>query len=396
MTATDSTPYTIRWFDAISRIDREAWNALALPLATPILEWEWLHRMEQSGSIAPATGWQPRHLTVWCGDRLVAAAPLYLKTHSEGEFVFDYPWAQVAARIGVAYYPKLVGMSPVTPTEGYRFLTAAGQSEERLTAVMIDAIDRFCERHRVAGCSFLFVDPAWRPLAERAGYIGWRHQGFRWENRGFSSFDDYLNHFNSNQRRNIRRECRALENAGIVLRAVSGEALPRSFFSLMYRLYERTNDQFGIWSCKYLLPAFFDGLYKDYRHRLVFMAACDRGAPDEPLALSLLLRKGDRLYGRYWGSLRKVNALHFNVCYYGPIAWAIENGIGYFDPGMGGGHKIRRGFRSMSTYSLHRFFDPRMAYILEANIDHVNAAELEHIEAMNAMVPFAEKEKQNG
>ncbi|MFO7497417.1 MAG: peptidogalycan biosysnthesis protein, partial [Desulfobacterales bacterium] len=118
MTASASTPYTIRWVERISAIDREAWNRLAQPLAAPILEWEWLRRMEQSGSIAPASGWQPRHLTVWSDNRLVAAAPLYLKTHSEGEFVFDHPWVQVAARIGAAYYPKLVGMSPVTPVEG--------------------------------------------------------------------------------------------------------------------------------------------------------------------------------------------------------------------------------------------------------------------------------------
>lgn len=391
MTARPSTPYTIRWVERISAIDRQAWNALALPLAAPILEWEWLRRMEESGSIAPDSGWQPRHVTVWCGGRLVAAAPLYLKTHSEGEFVFDHPWAQVAARIGVVYYPKLVGMSPVTPVEGYRFLTAAGESEERLTAVIFDAIDRYCRRYRIAGCSFHFVDPAWRPLAERAGFVGWRHQGFRWENRGFGSFEDYLGDFNSNQRRNIRRERRALEKDGIVLRAVPGRDAPRSFFPLMYGLYAHTNDQFGIWGCKYLLPAFFEGLYEDYRHRLVFMAAYDRRAPAEPVALSLLLRKGERLYGRYWGSFRRIHALHFNLCYYGPIAWAIQNGIRYFDPGMGGTHKIRRGFRSLPNFSLHRFYDPRMAHILRTNIDRINAAEQEHIEALNAALPFAER-----
>ncbi|MFO7494744.1 MAG: GNAT family N-acetyltransferase, partial [Desulfobacterales bacterium] len=336
-------------------------------------------------------GWQPRHLTVWSDNRLVAAAPLYLKTHSEGEFVFDHPWVQVAARIGAAYYPKLVGMSPVTPVEGYRFLTAAGESEDRLTAVMIDAIDRYCGQHQIAGCSFLFVDPAWRPLAERGGFVGWRHQGFRWENSGLASFEDYLGDFNSNQRRNIRRERRALESGGFVLRAVAGRDAPRSFFALMYGLYEHTNDQFGIWGCKYLLPAFFEGLSEDYRHRLVFMAAYDRRAPAEPAALSLLLRKGERLYGRYWGSFRRIHALHFNLCYYEPIAWAIQNGIRYFDPGMGGTHKIRRGFRSLLNTSLHRFYDPRMAYILRTNIDRINAAEQEYIEALNAAVPFAER-----
>ncbi|MGD8958939.1 MAG: GNAT family N-acetyltransferase [Desulfobacteraceae bacterium] len=391
MSAEVPTSYTIRWIERMADIDREAWNRLARPLAAPILEWEWLHRMEASGSIAPATGWQPRHLTVWSGERLVGAAPLYLKRHSEGEFVFDHPWVQVAARIGVAYYPKLVGMSPVTPTEGYRFLTAADAPVEPLTAVMLDAIDGYCARHRIAGCSFLFVDPGWRPVAERAGFVGWRHQGFRWENNGYATFEDYLGEFNSNQRRNIRRERRSLQQEGIVLRAVAGRDAPEAFFPLMYRLYARTNDRFGIWGCKYLLPAFFQGLGEDFRHRLVFMAAYDRRTPSQPLALSLLLRKGERLYGRYWGCLRRIPALHFNLCYYEPIAWAIRNGIRYYDPGMGGSHKIRRGFRSLCNTSLHRFYDPVMAHILNANIARINAAEQDYIEALNAALPFAER-----
>lgn len=382
-------PIELKWVDGMSRLEPSAWDRLAMPLATPFLEWQWLHQMEASGSIAPAAGWLPRHLTVWSDGRLVAAAPLYIKGHGAGEFVFDHIWADVAARLGIAYYPKLIGMSPVTPVPGYRFLMDPLVDEAALTRVMVAEIDRFCTTHGLSGSSFLFSDAEWADRMRGLGFSGWLHQSYNWDNQGFETFEDYLALFNANQRRNIRRERRALREAGIGLDTLAADEIPAAYIPLMIRLYQDTNDRYGPWGCKYLTPAFFEGIYRSYRHRLVFAAASENPQGTEPLALAMLVRKGDRLFGRYWGCRRTVNALHFNTCYYTPIEWAIDVGIRRFDPGAGSTHKLRRGFRAVSNTSLHRFYDPRLSRILQQNIGRINIMEQEQVDGLNASLPFA-------
>jgi predicted N-acyltransferase len=382
-------PYTLTWIDRISKIPRQEWNALALPLKSPLLEWEWLHLLEESGSVRVEVGWLPCHLTVRSGSRLVAAAALYIKGHSQGEFVFDHGWSNVADELGIRYYPKMVGMSPFSPVVGYRFLMETSEDAPTLTRMMLGEIDRFCLRNRIAGCSFLFVDPAWRSLLESLGYVAWRHQSFIWKNDGFRSFTDYLAVFNTNQRRNIRRERQSMERMGIEIKALTGDDIPTDHFGRMYAFYAATNDKFGPWGCKYLTPAFFEGLADRYRHRLVLMAAVDGSSSGPPMAMALLLQKGERLYGRYWGSSAEINHLHFNACYYRPIEWAIEHNIRRYDPGAGSSHKVRRGFAAVANHSLHRFYDPRMAQILSRHIGEINRLEQRSIDALNDALPFA-------
>lgn len=394
MKSAEQTQYRISWVQNIEAVDAASWDALACPMAVPFLEWDWLRLMEVSKSTSPDKGWLPCHLTVWLDDRLVAAAPLYVKGHSAGEFVFDHAWVDVAERIGVRYFPKLVGMSPFTPAVGYRFLIAADQDERQLSAVLVKAIEDFCAAHRLSGCSFHYVDPDWRRLMERLGFRTWMHQSFVWTNSGYRGFEDFLARFKSNQRRNIRRERKAMAAQGLKLVGYSGDAIPETFFSHMYRLYSRTNDQFGIWGCKYLNPSFFDGLFEHYRHRLLFIAAFNGSQRGLPVALALLLTKGDRLFGRYWGTLREANALHFNTCYYEPIDWAIDHGIRLFDPGIGGHHKVRRGFEAVPNYSLHRFLNPRLQQIMDHHIDDINHHQQLEIDAINAEIPFAKRESQ--
>jgi len=389
MTEHSDISYEVTWIRSLAEVDRAAWNDLALPTKTPFLEWDWLNLLETSGSITPQTGWLPHHLIVRVAGRLVGAAPLYVKTHSAGEFVFDHVWAEVAERIGIRYFPKLVGMIPVTPVPGYRFLTAPDVNEEKLTTCMVDEINRFCRHNGLSGCSFLFVDPRWRSLMAGTGFTGWVHQSFAWRNQGCRTFEDYLALFNANQRRNIRRERKRIENNGIVLKPFVGNGIPRNFFAHMYRLYVRTNDKFGPWDCKYLTREFFDGLYDRFRHRLVFMAAYEEKRREKPLGMSLLAIKKDRLFGRYWGSYEEIDHLHFNACYYSPIQWAIENGIRRFDPGLGGPHKLRRGFSAVAAYSLLRFDDPRMRLIMQNHMDEINRIEQEQIDRLNLNLPFA-------
>ncbi len=383
--------YSVAWINKIAEIPQSAWDTLALPLTTPFLEWNWLNNLETSGSATAKTGWLPNHLTLWRDRTLVAVAPLYLKGHSYGEFVFDHQWADLAQRIGVEYYPKMLGMTPFTPAEGYRFLIAPGEDEDEITAMMVHEIDAFCSKHHISGCHFLYVDPQWRPVLERCGFTAWLHHSYIWENLGFQTFDDYLAVFNANQRRNIKRERKAVEKAGLRLQPLSGEEIPKSLFGLMYEFYADTCDKFGWWGSKYLTKRFFEQLYDNYRDRVLFFAAYNEQNQHQPMGMSFCLFKNDRMYGRYWGSFQEIDCLHFDACYYAPIAWAIANGIQTFDPGAGGRHKKRRGFPAKPNHSLHRFYNNRLRKILCSYIDEVNELEQQEIEAINAELPFSPK-----
>jgi uncharacterized protein len=385
--------FHISWKNRMASIDRNQWDNIAHTLKSPFLEWDWLHQMEISGSIIEKNGWIPYHLTIWAGKELVAGAPLYIKIHSEGEFVYDYAWADIASRLGIRYYPKLVGMSPVTPVVGYRFLIAPGIDEIEMTQLMVKTIERFCINHGLSGSHFLFVEPDWKDIMERTGYYSWAHQSFIWENRGFKTFEDYLAQFNTNQRRNIRREQFAMEKQGLLLKTFSGDGIPMDFLSLMFMYYVNTNDKFGPWGCKYLTRNFFEGLYDHYRHRLLLVSAFEKSNWKTPSGMALFVVKNDQLYGRYWGCHKKFDALHFNVCYYQPIQWAIENNIKNYNPGAGGAHKVRRGFQSVPSYSLMRFYHPKLQNVMTRHIDDINRLEQEEIDHMNLKLPFVSHPK---
>jgi predicted N-acyltransferase len=382
--------YSVTWTHTIADVPKSAWDALAIPLKTPFLEWDWLHNLEVSHSATAHAGWLPNHLVLWRDGTLIAAAPLYLKGHSQGEFVFDHQWAELASRLGIEYYPKLLGMTPFTPAEGYRFLISPGEDEEAITALMIYEIDSFCVKHRISSCHFLYVDPQWRPMLEKQGLTTWLHHSFIWKNADFTTFDDYLTGFNANQRRNIKRERKAVEQAGLKLQAMTGDEIPPSMFPLMYDFYADTCDKFGWWGSKYLTKQFFEQLYHNYRHRVVFFAAYDQEDQDQrqPLGMSFCLFKENQLYGRYWGSFQDIDCLHFDACYYTPIAWAIAHNIQTFDPGAGGKHKKRRGFPATPNHSLHRFYNHRLEKIILPWIREVNHIEQQEIDAINAELPF--------
>ncbi|PSB41089.1 GNAT family N-acetyltransferase [filamentous cyanobacterium Phorm 6] len=380
--------YSVAWISKLADIPQASWDALAMPLKTPFMEWDWLNNLETSGSASGKTGWLPHHLTVWRDKQLIACAPLYVKSHSYGEFVFDNQWADLAQRLGVQYYPKLMGMTPFTPTEGYRFLIADGEDEDELTGIMVSAIDHFCDRHNISGCNFLYVDPVWRDRMEQHGFSAWLHHSYIWQNQSYQNFDNYLGAFNANQRRNIKRERKAVETAGLLVKTLTGDEIPQAMFGQMYAFYENTCDKFGWWGSKYLTKRFFEQLHDNYRDRVLFVAAYDKEDDRQPMGMSFCLYKGDRMYGRYWGSLQEIDCLHFDACYYTPIEWAIDRGIQTFDPGAGGRHKKRRGFPATPNYSLHRFYNNRLAQILKSYIGQINEREQEEIDAVNEDLPF--------
>ncbi|MCL1817609.1 MAG: GNAT family N-acetyltransferase [Spirochaetaceae bacterium] len=362
----------------------------------PFLDWEWFAALEESGSACPATGWQPLHLTLWDNDRLAAAAPFYLRTSSRGEYVYDYFWAEAAASVSRPWYPKLVGMVPATPAEGYRFLCAPDMDEEAVTRIMLSAAEEICRKNGVAGLHILFADPAWSENLEGCGYTAWEHSHFLWENEGYAAFDDYLARFNKNQRRNIRREYRGPGEQGVRISIVPGEQATQEHFRKMFELFSLTNDKFIPWDARFVNEDFFLRLEKDFRKNLAFAEARRTPRPgggngEELLALAFLVRKGERLWGRYWGAYEEVKDLHFAACYYAPIDWAIREKIRFFDPGAGSTHKVRRGFRLVTDRSYHKFFDPLVEKLFRDNVETVNAYEHETIAEVNAQLPFAEK-----
>ena len=383
--------YSLSWISKIAEIPQLEWDELAKPLNTPFLEWEWLNNIETSGSVTARAGWQPSHLSVWRNNRLIGAAPLYIKGHSYGEFVFDHQWADLSHRLGIEYYPKLLGMTPFTPAVGYRFLIAPGEEEELITEIMVAAIDNFCARNRLSGCNFLFVDPDWRQVMEGYGFYSWLHHGYIWTNRNFQNFDDYLKMFNTNQRKNIKRERKAVTTAGLYTKTYVGSEIPRHLYSDIYRFYSNTCDKF-YWGSKYLTRQFFEQLYPNYSDRVLLVVAYREQDERNPVGMSFCLHKGNNLYGRYWGAYEEYDCLHFEACYYKPIEWAIANGIQMYDPGAGGRHKKRRGFPATENYSLHRFYNRRMGQILRNYIGEVNHMERQEITAINHNLPFNKRE----
>ncbi|HEY9703027.1 MAG TPA: GNAT family N-acetyltransferase [Allocoleopsis sp.] len=381
--------YSISWHNRIADINQTEWDELAQPLKTPFLEWEWLHNLEHSGSITGQTGWLPNHLIIRRDRALIAAAPLYIKGHSQGEFVFDHQWADLSHRLGIQYYPKMLGMTPVTPAEGYRFLIAPGENEDEITGMMVKEIDRFCLQHSISGCHFLYVDPEWKPVLERQGFFTWLHHSYIWQNENFNTFDDYLNVFNANQRRNIKRERKAVANAGLELKTLTGAEIPAGMFTLMYDFYSDTCDKFGWWGSKYLTRKFFTQLHHNYSHRVLFVAAYQENN-EQPIGMSFCIHKDERLYGRYWGSFNYIDCLHFDACYYSPIEWAIAHNVKMFDPGAGGRHKKRRGFPASPNHSLHKLYDHRFDHIVRNYVQEVNELEKQEMENINHELPFKE------
>ena len=382
-----------RWHQAIRDVPADQYHRLlrqttptdSQPL--PFFSWDWLHALEASGSIVPRQGWQPCHLGLWRDETLVAMAPLYLKAHSYGEFVFDQSFAQLAGQLGLRYYPKLLGMSPLSPVEGYRFLLSPDEDREALTDELFRHIEAFCRKQRLLSCNLLYVDPAFARDARARGWSLWLNEQSEWTNPGFTQFDDYLATFNANQRRNIRRERQAVAAAGVQVTPLSGETIPASLLGRMHDFYEQHCSRWGMWGSKYLSAEFFTAAADRLRSNLVLFSA-HRGDPLSPLAMAFCVHNGQRLWGRYWGSDEDVNHLHFEVCYYAPLQWAIEQGLRSFDPGAGGSHKKRRGFTARPRLSAHQWFDPRFASILQEWLPKANQHMQAEIEAINADLPF--------
>ena len=340
----------------ISELDREAWNALVGD-GSPFLEWDWLASLEQAGAVGPETGWLPRPLVVRDEGKLVAACPLYVKSHSEGEFVFDWGWADAAEGAGINYYPKLLVGVPFTPVSGSRLLTAEGAERPRRLAGLGAALREICREGQLSGVHVNFCrDDELEALAE-VGFLPRLGFQYHWRNQGYRCFDDYLARLRSKRRNQIRRERRAVRAQGVTVETRVGDEISDDLFEPMFRFYLSTIRAHD-WGRQYLNEKFFELLRERFRNRLCFVIARQNGVP---IAGALNVLKGDALYGRYWGALRAVRYLHFEVCYYAAIEYCIEAGIQRFEPGAGGEYKWLRGFDPEPTRSAHYLAEPRLA-----------------------------------
>ena len=376
--------YRLKIHQSIKDISCRDWNNIINDDIFPFLEWEWLCALEESRSIAPETGWHPLHICLYDGGNLAAAAPLYLRSGSGGDYIYDYFWAEAAESLGRAWYPKMLGMGAATPAVGYRFLTAPGIDLYGANALLLDAAEAICTQNRIPSLNLLWADPEWSALLPHS-YNAWDHLHYVWENPGFRDFKDYLSLFSKNQRKNIRKEYSRHLEQGINIKVIPGEEAEEEHYHRMFDLFTITNDKFIPWDARWVNEDFFLRLEKTCRSRTAFVEARRR---DGIIAMAFLVHKGDKLWGRFWGAYEEVRDLHFAVCYYAVMDYCIQNQICYFDPGAGSSHKIRRGFKAMRNQSWHKFFDPVLERLFKDNIKAVNRHEKERLDALNSELPF--------
>ncbi|MEC5387764.1 GNAT family N-acetyltransferase [Uliginosibacterium sp. H3] len=328
----------------INQIPASAWDALHD--GQPFLRHAFLAALESSGSVGPARGWEPAHATLWHDQTLIAAAPLYLKSHSWGEYVFDWAWADAYARHGQSYYPKWLCAVPFTPVPGARLLA-------RTEAQRSDLLRSMLEHIAASGHSsfhLLFPDSD-APLLQQE--LMQRHGvQFHWHNKGYRHFEDFLAGMSHDKRKKIRQERRKVAESGVTLEVLEGTAISTSHWDFFYRCYAMTYAQHG--GSPYLTPDFFQRIGTELPESCVLLLASREG---RAIASSLLIRDDTALYGRYWGALEHVSCLHFEACYYAPIEYAIAQKLQRFEGGAQGEHKLARGLDPTPTQSAHWIAD---------------------------------------
>jgi uncharacterized protein len=365
-----SLPTQLKVHRAISDIPEAAWNALVDPEAAPFLEWAWLEALETSGSVAPSSGWEPRHLALWRGHRLVAAAPAYLKTDSSGEFVFDFSWATASERSGVPYYPKLILAAPLTPATGRRFLVAPGEDRAARMLELARGALALAHEERLSSVHVLFPTEAEAMALEPLGFALRHGVQYHFLNESYRTPDDVLQRFTSKRRNQLRRERRAPAEQGIEIRVLRGDDLAEADPKETFRLYATTVDKFA-WGRRYLNLRFFNRVLERFRHRVELVQA---RAGDRVVAGAFNLSGDQALYGRYWGSFEEHPFLHFNVCLYTGMDEVVRRGLLRFEPGAGGEHKLVRGFTPSLTYSAHALFHGGLDRAVREFLSHERAA----------------------
>lgn len=381
----------LQFFDAVGDIPATDWDALVAD-DSPFLEHGFLVTLEQTGCVGEGSGWHPQILAAYRDEKLVGALPLYLKTNSAGEFVFDWSWADAAHRAGLNYYPKAVVAVPFTPIQGRRVLIdEADDDPQEVGRRLVEAAIDFARRSQLSSLHFNFVLPQEVELFEEFELPVREGLQYHWYNGpdlgvgdSYTGFDDYLARFRSKKRSNIRRERRKLADAGVTTEVLTGSDVTPAHLDRMFDYYKDTIEKF-YWGRQYLNRAFFEEIGQKLRDRLHMVVAKRDG---REFAGAFNLWKGEGLYGRYWGCLEEVKYAHFEVCLYRPVEWCIEEGVQKFEPGAQGEHKYDRGFLPTPTYSAHWIGHPGLGRAIGDFIEQERREVERDIEQMREDSPY--------
>ena len=403
--ATDA-PYLVKVHASPLEIDAAQWNALleSSDAPTPFMRHEYLAALYTSGSANAATGWKPQFVSLYSqdgqgGQELLASAPLYVKDHSYGEYIFDWAWARAYQEHGLPYYPKASVAIPFTPVPGTRYLAKNSQFAKYLLREQL----LFCEQHKLSSLHGLFISDTDKAVTDTAKLLARQTVQFHWTNENpqgdkWRSFDEYLMGLAQDKRKKIRAERRKVSDAGISWKASVGKDITQAEWAFFYRCYERTYLEHG--NPPYLTPAFFQAMQETMPENWVLFTASFQ---NQPIATSLIavcaysaLAVGQNTcqntikvaYGRYWGALARVDSLHFEACYYQPLQWCIENGFTRFEGGAQGEHKMARGLLPVPTHSAHWLAHPQFAHAVARFLEREGAGIDQYLEHLEARNPF--------
>ncbi len=366
---------------SLAEIGESAWSALLARQAdaNPFLSYAFLHALHESGGATADTGWQPQYLALWQGDTLAAAMPLYVKSHSYGEYVFDWAWADAYQRNGLDYYPKLLSAIPFTPVAGGRLLAR----DEAARAALVELL---CAQQEAAGMSsthVLFPPEEQARQLQKAGFMLRSGVQFHWLNPGYRDFEEFLATLEHKKRKNIRAERRKVREAGVTMRQVRGADASEADWRLFHRCYSNTYAEHR--SSPYLNLDFFLRIGRTMPQNILLVIA-ERGGAD--IAAALVIHTGDTLFGRYWGALEHVPCLHFETSYYQPLEFCIAQKIATFEGGAQGEHKMARGFLPQKTWSAHWLAHPAFADAIERFLERESGGIDSYIDELNDRNPF--------
>jgi uncharacterized protein len=371
-------------YDSAAQIDAAEWNALVPGTGgvpdNPFLDHAFFLAAERSGSATRRTGWQPQHLGLRDdAGRLVGLMPLYLKSHSQGEYVFDHGWADAFQRSGGDYYPKLQSAVPFTPATGPRLLAA----DDATKLALLRAAEMVATRNDISSVHATFISESEADLARSTGWLIRHDTQYHWATAGYGSFEDYLETLSSRHRKSIRRERRDALVDGLTVRWLTGSDLTEAVWDRFFEFYQDTGGR--KWGRPYFTRQFFSQLSAAMADRIVLMFAYDG---DEAIAGTLSLVGKDRLYGRYWGALREVPFLHFELCYYQAIDYAIAHRLAVAEAGAQGEHKLARGYAPTTTRSVHWIGHPGLRDAVSSFLEHERISIATEQKSLERYTPF--------
>lgn len=371
-----------RQHSSIDELDPQAWNTLA-GTEVPFLRHEFLAALEHTGCVGPQSGWTPAYVSLQDEAGLAAAAPAFIKSHSYGEFVFDFSWAEAYTQLGRNYYPKLSVCVPFTPATGARLLVRPGLDAALIRRKLAKAIEEFSTHNGLSSAHALFFDEPGREAFAHCGWLLRRDCQFHWANQGFSDFEQYLGTFTAEKRKKARRERRRVQESGIHFETRFGTAISESLLDTVYAFHRSTFHRHG--HEPYLSREFFSEIARTMGESLMFKIAMQGS---QAVAAAVFFWCQDALYGRYWGSAAEHHSLHFETCYHQGIEFCIERGIRRFEPGTQGEHKVARGFAPTLTWSAHYIGDRRFRSAVRDYLVREGAAVDAYANQVGEHVPF--------